>query len=451
MLNDFAPVNNTDFLSSPQVHTKSGKGYGESKNSGAQGILHYVESHKCNAQCRALKLTPFADTKIAAILSATPAPAPTPAPVSTSTPSSTSSGPSVVTVTTASAPGSVKGRYVVANGAATVPMPTTNMSKIPTVKVVSTSKPAAKTSSTTSTTTKAGAASSAPGSIPRSSSPPPLASSASSSTASLIATPTKEDGVTKLARQGTPAPASFKKTVTTVSSASSSAAATSKPSHAGSPVLTLPASPMTPPAHPKISLQGPASTTTSSSKSSTTSIASSASSTSTPSKAPKSTPAQEPTDTKQVPIPVMTVEEAEQFLQELESEAERTLAESGGTPFTFDSGGPASSSSDLDEFEYVWAKTSRADHAGEERLEPKRVLKPVNLPPSASTKSILRPSASPASSKKNVRWSEVLTAELVPSEPLYDGDEYYDDDDEDDGEWEAYEEYEEEDVRYTEA
>lgn len=47
-----------DFYTDPQIHTKSGKGFGEG-NLGKDGIYQFVKSHQCNPLCNYLKLEPL--------------------------------------------------------------------------------------------------------------------------------------------------------------------------------------------------------------------------------------------------------------------------------------------------------------------------------------------------------------------------------------------------------
>eukprot|EP00026_Physarum_polycephalum_P003354 Phypoly_transcript_03364.p1 GENE.Phypoly_transcript_03364~~Phypoly_transcript_03364.p1 ORF type:complete len:592 (+),score=116.89 Phypoly_transcript_03364:400-2175(+) len=47
-----------DFYTDPQIHTKSGKGFGEG-NLGKDGIYQFVKSHQCNPLCTYLKLEPL--------------------------------------------------------------------------------------------------------------------------------------------------------------------------------------------------------------------------------------------------------------------------------------------------------------------------------------------------------------------------------------------------------
>lgn len=47
-----------DFYTDPQIHTKSGKGFGEG-NLGKDGIYQFVKSHQCNPLCSYLKLEPL--------------------------------------------------------------------------------------------------------------------------------------------------------------------------------------------------------------------------------------------------------------------------------------------------------------------------------------------------------------------------------------------------------
>jgi len=47
-----------DFYTDPQIHTKSGKGFGEG-NLGKEGIYQFVKTHQCNPLCSYLKLEPL--------------------------------------------------------------------------------------------------------------------------------------------------------------------------------------------------------------------------------------------------------------------------------------------------------------------------------------------------------------------------------------------------------
>lgn len=47
-----------DFYTDPQIHTKSGKGFGEG-NLGKDGIYQFVKTHQCNPLCSYLKLEPL--------------------------------------------------------------------------------------------------------------------------------------------------------------------------------------------------------------------------------------------------------------------------------------------------------------------------------------------------------------------------------------------------------
>eukprot|EP01111_Echinosteliopsis_oligospora_P017876 TRINITY_DN7920_c0_g1_i1.p1 TRINITY_DN7920_c0_g1~~TRINITY_DN7920_c0_g1_i1.p1 ORF type:complete len:693 (-),score=209.97 TRINITY_DN7920_c0_g1_i1:70-2148(-) len=47
-----------DFYTDPQIHTKSGKGFGEG-NLGSNGIFQFIKSHQCNPLCNFLKLDPM--------------------------------------------------------------------------------------------------------------------------------------------------------------------------------------------------------------------------------------------------------------------------------------------------------------------------------------------------------------------------------------------------------
>jgi len=52
-----------DFYTDPQIHTKSGKGFGEG-NLGQNGIYQFIKTHHCNPLCQFLKLEPLnASTK----------------------------------------------------------------------------------------------------------------------------------------------------------------------------------------------------------------------------------------------------------------------------------------------------------------------------------------------------------------------------------------------------
>jgi hypothetical protein len=47
-----------DFYTDPQIHTKSGKGFGEG-NLGQNGIYQFIKTHQCNPLCNFLKLEPL--------------------------------------------------------------------------------------------------------------------------------------------------------------------------------------------------------------------------------------------------------------------------------------------------------------------------------------------------------------------------------------------------------
>lgn len=47
-----------DFYTDPQIHTKSGKGFGEG-NLGQNGIMQFIKTHQCNPLCNYLKLEPL--------------------------------------------------------------------------------------------------------------------------------------------------------------------------------------------------------------------------------------------------------------------------------------------------------------------------------------------------------------------------------------------------------
>jgi hypothetical protein len=51
-----------DFYTDPQIHTKSGKGFGEG-NLGSNGIHQFIKTHQCNPLCNFLKLEPLNSTK----------------------------------------------------------------------------------------------------------------------------------------------------------------------------------------------------------------------------------------------------------------------------------------------------------------------------------------------------------------------------------------------------
>jgi len=54
--------NISDFYSEPEIHTKSGKGFGEG-NLGQHGINQFIKTHQCNPICNYLKLEPFPSTR----------------------------------------------------------------------------------------------------------------------------------------------------------------------------------------------------------------------------------------------------------------------------------------------------------------------------------------------------------------------------------------------------
>lgn len=51
-----------DFYTDPQIHTRSGKGFGEG-NLGQNGIHQFIKTHQCNPLCNFLKLEPLNSTK----------------------------------------------------------------------------------------------------------------------------------------------------------------------------------------------------------------------------------------------------------------------------------------------------------------------------------------------------------------------------------------------------
>lgn len=59
-----------DFYTDPQIHTKSGKGFGEG-NLGQTGINQFIKTHACNPLCSFLKLEPLGNTPRRVILRGT--------------------------------------------------------------------------------------------------------------------------------------------------------------------------------------------------------------------------------------------------------------------------------------------------------------------------------------------------------------------------------------------
>lgn len=56
IVTDIQGVN--DFYTDPQIHTKSGKGFGEG-NLGQTGIHQFIKTHTCNPLCKYLNLEPL--------------------------------------------------------------------------------------------------------------------------------------------------------------------------------------------------------------------------------------------------------------------------------------------------------------------------------------------------------------------------------------------------------